>query len=101
MPHPAQDLLHAFRVSLDAPDPIAAIAGGVIGKNSVVDGAHGPRKLVYADYVASGRALRQVEAFMLDEVLPYYANSHSEASCCGAFITGLRRHWKKLRRAGT
>ncbi|MGV8953157.1 MAG: aminotransferase class V-fold PLP-dependent enzyme [Cypionkella sp.] len=51
---------------------------------------YGPRKLVYADYVASGRALRVIEEFVLDRVLPIYANSHSEASFCGASITRMR-----------
>ncbi|WP_430513847.1 aminotransferase class V-fold PLP-dependent enzyme [Pannonibacter phragmitetus] len=54
-------------------------------------GAFGPRKITYADYTASGRALRQVEEFILTEVLPYYANSHTEASYCGARMTTLRR----------
>jgi len=46
--------------------------------------------LVYADYVASGRALRQVEDFVAERVLPFYANSHTEASYCGSYITRLR-----------
>ena len=33
----------------------------------------------------------QVERFILEQVLPYYANSHTEASYCGGFITRLRR----------
>ncbi len=42
-------------------------------------------------YVASGRTLMQIEQFMLEEVLPYYANSHTEASYCGGMMTRLRR----------
>ena len=33
----------------------------------------------------------QVEHFVLEEVLPYYANSHTEASYCGGLMTRLRR----------
>ncbi|MBI1171468.1 aminotransferase class V-fold PLP-dependent enzyme [bacterium] len=83
-------LLQAFRDSLDGPDVLQTLSVGLIGKTAMVDGPFGPHRLVYADYVASGRALRQVEAFILDEVLPYYANSHTEASYCGAFVTRLR-----------
>lgn len=72
-------------------DAIAALADGLVGQHAVVDGPFGVKKLVYADYVASGRALRQVEHFILDEVLPYYANSHTEASYCGGLMTRLRR----------
>ena len=46
---------------------------------------------MYADYVASGRALRQVENFVARHVLPFYANSHTEASYCGSYMTRLRR----------
>ena len=46
--------------------------------------------MIYADYVASGRALDQVEDFIRQKALPYYANSHTEASYCGSFVTDLR-----------
>lgn len=80
-----------FVTSLGGDDPIARLRGGVIGEGVPVEGPFGTRKLVYADYVASGRALRQIEAFMMDEVLPYYANSHTEASFCGERMTRMRR----------
>jgi selenocysteine lyase/cysteine desulfurase len=79
-----------------APDPRRAIAKGVIGKDCVFEGALGPRTLVYADYVASGRALKQVEAFILERVLPVYANSHSEASFCGCEMTRMREEARKV-----
>ncbi len=66
------------------------LASDLIGEDVKIPGPDGPKPLVYADYVASGRALKQVEAFIATEVLPYYANSHTEASYCGARMTGLR-----------
>ncbi|WP_244480753.1 aminotransferase class V-fold PLP-dependent enzyme [Mesorhizobium sp. Root157] len=84
-------LLEEFRQSLDVADPISALHDGLIGNDAMVDGPFGQRHLIYADYVASGRALRQVENFILERVLPYYANSHTEASYCGGFMTRLRR----------
>ena len=77
--------------SLKSGDVAAALADGLIGKDAAIDGPFGAKPLVYADYVASGRALMQVERFILEQVLPYYANSHTEASYCGGFITRLRR----------
>nr|WP_235953327.1 aminotransferase class V-fold PLP-dependent enzyme [Salipiger sp. PrR002] len=62
----------------------------LVGKGAMIDGPFGPKPLVYADYVASGRALRTLEMFMLEQVLPYYANSHTEASFCGGYMTRLR-----------
>jgi selenocysteine lyase/cysteine desulfurase len=82
--------LEDFRNSLNGPDLAARIQGGLIGDGVMIDGPFGARPLLYADYVASGRALVQVEDFIRDRVLPYYANSHTQASYCGAFTTRLR-----------
>ncbi|WP_281243207.1 aminotransferase class V-fold PLP-dependent enzyme [Ruegeria marina] len=72
------------------PDVAATIRQGVIGEGRTVPTSERPKPLVYADYVASGRALRQIEEIMLDEVLPFYANTHNESSFVGAFMTRLR-----------
>ncbi|MBU6473423.1 MAG: aminotransferase class V-fold PLP-dependent enzyme [Alphaproteobacteria bacterium] len=84
------DLLDEFRASLNCEDPVANICGGLIGQDIVFDGPFGPKTLLYADYVASGRPLRQVEDFVANQVLPRYANPHTEASFCGAYSTHLR-----------
>jgi selenocysteine lyase/cysteine desulfurase len=52
--------------------------------------------MIYADYVASGRALRQIEDAITNEVLPYYANSHTEASFCGQMMTRLRAQARQV-----
>ncbi|MCX8508472.1 MAG: aminotransferase, partial [Rhodobacteraceae bacterium] len=88
---PESDFFAAFTARLHGGDPIAQLRAGVIGEGVPVPGPFGTKKLVYADYVASGRALRQVESFMMEEVLPYYANSHTEASFCGERMTRMRR----------
>ena len=84
-------LLQKFRQGLSAGDVVSQLREGLVGKGAKVDGPFGPKAMVYADYVASGRALMQIERFVLEEVLPYYANSHTEASYCGGMMTRLRR----------
>lgn len=84
-------LLQKFRQGLAAGDVVSQLREGLVGKGAKVDGPFGPKAMVYADYVASGRALMQIERFVLEEVLPYYANSHTEASYCGGMMTRLRR----------
>ena len=71
-------------------DLIEQIRASVIGDDTVLDGPFGARRLVYADYTASGRALTFVERFIRDEVLPLYANTHTEASATGLQMTRLR-----------
>lgn len=82
--------LSKFRKSLQSDDLVRALRDGVIGDGVKIPGLFGDVSLVYADYVASGRALAQVEDYIRQDVLPYYANSHTEASFCGAFMTRLR-----------
>ncbi|MFY0620012.1 aminotransferase class V-fold PLP-dependent enzyme [Shimia sp.] len=74
----------------NAPDTLGFLRGGLIGGDATFDTPFGPKKLIYADYVASGRALRQVETFVMEEVLPFYANTHTDASFCGARMGALR-----------
>lgn len=85
--HPALD---RFKASLHHPDLAAHLRAGLIGEDACIVGPRGPMPMLYADYVASGRALRQIEEFVMAEVLPYYANTHTETSFCGAYSTQLR-----------
>jgi selenocysteine lyase/cysteine desulfurase len=73
------------------PDELAArIRGAVIGDGQVLDGPYGPRRLTYADYTASGRALTFVEDHIRRTVLPMYANTHTESSATGRRTVALR-----------
>ncbi len=85
-----------FRHALYGPDLLARLRQGLIGDDMPITTPFGQRRLLYADYVASGRALRQVERFISEEVLPFYANSHTEASHCGQTMTRLRQEARSL-----
>lgn len=66
------------------------VRAAVIGDGDAMPGPFGPRPLVYADYVASGRALAFIEDAIRAHVLPSYGNTHTETSYTGRETTRLR-----------
>ena len=52
------DHFQRFQRSLNRPDLIEFLRDGLIGEGAEIPGLNGPNPLIYADYVASGRALR-------------------------------------------
>jgi selenocysteine lyase/cysteine desulfurase len=69
---------------------IETIRAAVIGSDAALEGPWGCRRITYADYTASGRSLSFVEDFIRHEVLPLYANTHTESSATGLQTTRLR-----------
>jgi selenocysteine lyase/cysteine desulfurase len=75
---------------------IQRIRGSLIGDDAVLDGPFGPKRMVYADYTASGRSLAFIEDYIRHQVLPLYANTHTEASATGLQTTALREDARAL-----
>jgi selenocysteine lyase/cysteine desulfurase len=70
-------------------DALETIRSNLVGVNAVYRSPFGLRRVTYADYVASGRPLTHVERVLQEQVMPYYANTHTEDSFTGARTTHL------------
>ncbi len=75
---------------------IEQVRNSVIGADSAVITPFGTRRVTYADYTASGRSLTFIEDYIRDQVLPLYANTHTETSGTGLQTTRFREESREV-----
>lgn len=59
----------------------------IIGNDASFVSPYGVKKIIYADWTASGRMYAPIEERMMHEVMPYVANTHTETTVTGTAMT--------------
>ena len=59
----------------------------IIGKNQTFDSPFGKKKIIYADWIASGRLYLPIEDLLRKDIFPFVANTHTETSTTGATMS--------------
>lgn len=75
---------------------IQKIRDNVIGQYWAISTPFGEKPLIYADYTASGRSLSFIEDMIREQVLPFYANTHTETTLTGARTTAWRESAREM-----
>lgn len=68
----------------------------IIGVNHTFESVYGKQKLLYADWIASGRLYIPIEDIMLNKIGPMIANTHSFSSETGKASTYAYQHARQL-----
>ncbi|WP_019669768.1 aminotransferase class V-fold PLP-dependent enzyme [Eudoraea adriatica] len=80
-----------MKATLKAPDTLETyfqpFRNQVVGVDQSFESPFGKKKIIYADWIASGRLYRPIEEKLLHQIGPYVANTHTETSVTGSAMT--------------
>ncbi|XP_059307869.1 uncharacterized protein LOC132059309 [Lycium ferocissimum] len=79
----------AVSKSESAEKKLSWLRSQIVGENVDFETPFGKRRLTYADHTASGRCLHYIENYIINNVLPFYGNSHTSDSHVGYQTTKI------------
>ena len=65
----------------------AQFTQGIVGHNALIETPYGSKRLLYCDWIASGRLYQPIEDAITNKIGPMVANTHSESSDTGKLMT--------------
>ena len=73
-----------------------AFRNEIIGINQEFDTPYGRQKVIYADWIASGRMYKRIEEIFQNEIYPLVANTHTETNLTGCTMTAAYHQAKEI-----
>lgn len=67
----------------------------IVGIDQSFETPYGEQKIVYADWIASGRLYSDIEDKVRNEILPFVGNTHTETTVTGTAMTRAYHHAKE------
>ncbi len=68
----------------------------IIGHDTEFESPFGQKKIVYADWTASGRMYKPIEDVLSEKISPYVANTHTETNVTGSSMTLAYKKAKQI-----
>src|SRR5690606_19210603 len=78
---------HISKEKISLSEHFETFRKNIVGINQEIETPFGNKKLIYADWIASGRLYEPIENTLLKTVGPWVANTHTETSFTGAIMT--------------
>lgn len=93
MPEPS---VHEPKKGIDLESYFQPFRNEIIGVEHCFESPYGTKKIVYADWTASGRLYRPIEEKIINEIGPFVANTHTETSITGSSMTKAYHQARKV-----
>jgi selenocysteine lyase/cysteine desulfurase len=68
----------------------------IIGREQTFQSPYGQKKIIYADWTASGRAYAPIEDFIRGSVMPFIGNTHSGSTVTGTLMSAAYEEGKRV-----
>ncbi len=59
----------------------------IVGIDQEFETPFGTKKMIYADWIASGRLYKPIEERLLNDIAPFIGNTHTETTETGTLMT--------------
>ena len=84
------------KFTFNSPNYLNTLFNSSIGNDVTFNSPYGKKSVIYTDFTASGRGLYEIEKFISNQILPFYANIHSSCGYLAEQSTAFRNEAKSI-----